>query len=516
MNKSKRLLACALALTMTAALTACEDETPVNSGSNSGASNAQPGAVTTSTSASTTTDPNDALDATDKESKDLDTTVYQPSGNAGTIKYLGYYDIRSDQKGTEQCLIFQSDVYGGNIEYIQTPSTTDALLEKLSNLIAADDSPDLVEKSAMRYPGNISKNMFETLDGKIDIDSALWSDMKDVAESYAWNNKHYYYPHRITTSFALNYSKKTIEENDLPDPYELYKNGQWTWDAWRDMMVKFCDKDDNNIGFYATDTTIDAFVLTTGTSLVDTQPSGQITNNLANPNVTRAMQFIETLCRDGVSYGKELGDWVPPQTFATECDRLLFLCMEPEWTYIASTEQLQNPSGIDNDIFDTVSEFAFVPFPRDPQADAYYQGFDTFGYLIPKGSKNMDGAIEFINLNRAYDVDPNIQAQVKKDHISPEKIYFNEFKSDGTPNPNAGKEKWQITWGEQEYDLWREMCDPANFSFINEDAYGFTADFNTQLATVVMDVVENGASWTQTSAEFSPVVDATISEYALS
>ena len=60
------------------------------------------------------------------------------------------------------------------------------------------------------------------------------------------------------------------------------------------------------------------------------------------------------------------------------------------------------------------------------------------------------------------------------------------------------------------------MCDPANFSFINEDAYGFTADFNTQLATVVMDVVENGASWTQTSAEFSPVVDATISEYALS
>ena len=183
--------------------------------------------------------------------------------------------------------------------------------------------------------------------------------------------------------------------------------------------------------------------------------------------------------------------------------------MEPEWTYIAATEQLQNPKGVDNDIFVTVSEFAFVPFPRDPQADAYYQGYDTFGFLVPKGAKNMDGALEFINLFRAYDVDPVIQAQVKNDHIKPEKIYFEK-------GSNEGKEKWQITWGEQEYDLWREMCDPANFSFINEDAYGFTSDLQSQLATVVIDVVVNGSSWTQTSAELSPVVDSVISEYALS
>lgn len=512
MNKFKRLLACALAVTSVIGMTACDEETVVNSsssGSSTTVAQNQPGAVTTTTAASTTTDPNEALEMTDKEEKAFDTSLYQPSGNAGTIKYCGYYDIREDQKGTEQCLIFQSDLFGGTIEYIQTPSTTDALLEKLSNLIAADDSPDLVENSAMRYPGNISRNMFEALDDYIDLDSDIWAEMKSTVESYSWDGKHYYYPHRITTSYALNYSKTTIEENDLPDPYELYKNGEWTWDAWRDMMIKFCDKDENNIGFYATDTTIDAFILTTGTSLIDVKSDGTITNNLADPNVTRAMQFIEELCRDGLSYGKELGDWVPPQTFATECDRLLFLCMEPEWTYIAATEELQNPSGADNDIFDTVSEFAFVPFPRDPQADTYYQGYATFGYLIPKGAKNISGSIEFINLNRAYDYDPAIQAQVKNDHIAPEKIYFDK-------GSNEGKEKWQITWGEQEYDLWREMCDPTKFSFVYEDAYGFTSDLQSDLATVVMDVVENGASWTQTSTEISPVVDSVISEYALS
>ena len=510
MNKVKKLMACGLAVAMIACLTACDEEPAAGNGSGSGGNtpNAPGAAATTTTAASTSTDPNDAINMTDKRTKEFDTSLYQPSGDAGTVKYLGYYDIRSDQKGTEQYLIFQSELFNGTIEYISSPSNA-PFYEKLANLISSDDSPDLVEKSAMMYPGNVSLNMFEPLDGKIDIDSPLWKDMKEIADSYAWDGKHYYYPHRITTSFALNYSKKTIEENNLPDPYTLYKNGDWTWDAWRDMMIQFCNKNENNIGFYATDTTVDAFILTTGVSLIDTQPTGQITNNLANPNVTRAMQFIESLCREGLSYGKQYGDWVPPETFATKCNELLFLCMEPEWTYIAATGQLQNPQGVDNDIFDTVSEFAFVPFPRDTQAGAYYQGFDTFGYLVPKGAKNMAGSLEFINLNRAFDADPVIQAQVRNDHVNPEVITFSK-------GSNEGKRKWVITWGEREYDLWREMCDPANFTFINEDAYGFTLDFQSQLATVVMDVVENGASWTQTSAEFSPVVDAIISEYALS
>ena len=504
----RKTLACALAAAAVLGLTACDEEAPVASDGSAASNSAPAAAATTSTQASTTADPDAGLELTDKENKVIDTSACPPSGNAGTLRYLGFYDITKDQKGTEQCLIFQSDLYGGSFEYISTPSGS-AYYDKLANLIASDDSPDIVTKDAMLLPGNVSKNLFEPLDGKIDLTAPQWKDISSIVEQFSWKGVHYYFPHRTTTKYALNYSKKTIEENDLPDPYEKYKNGEWTWDAWRDMMTKFCDKDENNIGFYGTDTTVDAFILTTGTSLIDTQPNGSITNNLANPNVTRAMQFIEGLCRDGVSYGKELGDWVSPETFATECDRLLFLCMEPEWTYIAATEQLQNPKGVDNDIFDTVSEFAFVPFPRDPQADAYYQGYDTFGFLVPKGAKNMDGALEFINLFRAYDVDPVIQAQVKNDHIAPEKIYFEK-------GSNVGKEKWQITWGEQEYDLWREMCDPANFSFINEDAYGFTSDLQSQLATVVMDVVEHGSSWTQTSAEISPIVDSVISEYALS
>lgn len=500
MKSYKKLLACGLTLAMMAGMTACVDEVEPNS---------TPGGTAPSTTSGTTApassaDPNDNA-ATDEKVKDIDTSTYTPSGNAGTIQFLGFYDITADQKGKGQCLIFNSELYGGDIAYTATASG-DAYFEKLGSLIASDDSPDIVTKDAFMFPGTVSRGMFTPLDQYIDYTTPLWADMAEIIESYGYQGKHYYYPHRLTTSYALNYSKKTIEENNLPDPYELYKNGEWTWDAWRNMMLQFCDRDEDNIGIYTTDTTLTPLIATTGTVLIDVKSDGTITNNIADPNVTRAMGFYETLNRDGVMYAKQLGDWVSPQTFATNCDKLLFLAMEPEWSYIAETEQLQNPSGVESDIHDTVSEFAFVPWPRDPEADQYYQAYDTYGFLIPKGAKNMTGAIDFINLFRVYDTDPAVIEQVRNDHIAPEPITYTEGKY-------AGERRWQITWGEQEYDLWREMCDPEKFVFVTEDAFGFNSVFWTDYATMLTSVVYDGESWTQKSSEFSPIIDSTIEEY---
>ena len=501
----RKILACTLAAAAVLGMTACDDEAPVASDGSAASNSAPAAAATTSTQASTTADPDAGLELTDKENKVIDTSACPPTGHAGSLRYLGFYDITKDQKGTEQCLIFQSDLYGGSIDFISTPSGA-AYYDKLANLIASDDSPDIVTKDAMLLPGNVSKNLFEPLDGKIDLTAPQWKDMSNVIEQFAWKGVHYYYPHRTTTKYALNYSKKTIEENDLTDPYELYANGEWTWEAWRNMMIEFCNKDDKHVGFYTTNNTITSFIATTGTTMIDVQPDGTITNNLLSADVSRAMTFLEGLCRDGLTYDKSYGDWVSPQVFSTACNNILFTCTEPEWTYIAATENLQNKEGVDSDIFGEVSEFSFVPFPRDPMADAYYTEFDTFGYLVPKGAKNLNGAVEFINLNRMYDIDPDIQAKVREDHVNPTKIYFEKGKY-------AGSEKWQMTWGEHEYDLWREMCDPANFSFIMEDAEGFSVDFTDKIGQLLMGVVERSESWAKTSAEFSPIADGVISEF---
>ncbi len=513
MNRIKRLLGCGLAAMMMLNIAACSDSgTPATNAGGTTTANTGNGVTTPPATTTTTAVPiqNDYED-TDKEAKDLDTSSFTPSGAAGTIKFLGYYDITGDQKGLEQTLIFKSEQYGGDIEWISCSSGS-AYYEKLATLIASGDSPDLMTFEPLAFPYGVSKLMFEPLDEYFDIEDPLWEDMADFIDEYEYKGEHYYFPHRIVTKYALNYNRKTVENAGLTDPYELYKNGEWTWDTWREMMLDFCNIDDSNIGLYATSTMLECFINTTGTSLINVTPDGVIENNLKSANVTRAVEYLSEIGRSGMLYPEShpFGDWVSPQTWATCSDKILFLGMEPEWTYIAATETIQNPQGADNDIHDTISDFAFVPFPRDPDADAYYMCSNTFGYMIPKGATNINGAVEFIYLNRLYEIDETIKAQDKADHIAPEPIYYEK-------GSNAGKRRWAITWDETCYDHWKEMCATgadSNFTFVMDDMYGFSDELTTPVTDALYASTFGVDSWSQKSEEITPVVDGVLSEFA--
>ncbi|MBQ8171399.1 MAG: extracellular solute-binding protein [Oscillospiraceae bacterium] len=509
MNKFKRLLSCGLIATMLLGMTACDEGSAPSSGSgvNSGGQSGDAiGPGTSSTSTSATTDPDDNA-ADDSEAKDVSTGNYTPSGNAGTVKFLGYYDINADQKGEEQCKVFATETYGGTIEWISASSGA-AYYEKLATLVASDGSPDLLTFEPLAFPYGVSKNMFEPLDEYIDIEDPLWDDMKPMIDEYEFEGKHYYVPHRVVTKYALNYNRQTVEDAGLEDPYNLYVAGNWTWDAWREMMIDFCNQADDNIGFYATSTMLEAFVNSTGTSLIDVAPDGTISNNIASADVTRSIEYLAELGRNGLLYPADHphGDWVSPQVWAPVSDKILFLGMEPEWTYIAATEQIQNPTGVENDIFDTPSDFAFVPFPRDPDTDEYYMCSNTFGYMIPKGAKNIDGAVDFIYCNRLFETDQGVIDQLRNDHIAPAKLTY-------TAGKYEGMQKWQITWDAQVYDHWREMCDSSKFTFIIDDMYGFGDELSTPLTDAMYNSTFGEDSWTQLSEEISPVIQAIIDEY---
>ena len=501
MKKFRSILSVVLISSMILGMTACEEAV-------SNESSVITAAPVAGTGANTTTDP-DANAATDEEIKDVDTGEYVPSGNAGTVKYFGYYDITVDQKGKQQVDVFETEKYGGKIEWISA-TFGDAYYDKLATLIAADDSPDLLTLEPQAFPFGVSKGLYQALDGYLDIDDPLWADMRDVTESYNYKGEHYVFPHRMLAWRGLEYNRKTIDDAGLKDPYELYKNGEWTWDTWRQMMIDFCNISDENIGYYATDGDVNAFVCTTGSVCIDYLPGGGVENNLADVNVTRAVEYLAEMGRSGLLYptSHPYGAWVSPQVFAEHCDKILFIGLEPEWGYIAMTENVQNFSGVENDIHDTVSDFAFVPYPRDPEADAYYQGSNCFGYMIPKGAKNVEGAVEFIMCNRLFDTDEAIQAQVKKEHIAPEKITY-------TAGKYEGMQKWRITWDETLYDLWVEMRDPEVFDFVTEDLYGFGNVMQGYIGQSIIDCTFGEESWTQRSAEVMPMVQALVDEYAV-
>ena len=452
----------------------------------------------TTTAATTTTDPDDNA-PTDAEIKEVGTDSYTPDGNSGTIVWLGYYDLITDGSASEQYKIFNSELYGGDIEYVSTTSGT-AYFEKLATMISSDDSPDIVRYEWQSFPTGMSKNMYEPLDGEIDMTSPLWSDMAETAERFAYKGKHYYYPYRITTNFALNYNRKSLEEYALDDPYDLYMNNQWTWDTFKQLLIDWGSADDH-IG-YAGEGAM-SFIATTGTSLVKVQEDGTARNNISDINVSRAMEYCADLYRNGLTYQNEIGDWVSPQLWADNSDRILFLGMNPEWTYGAAAGQVQNKPGAADDICNTVSDFAFVPFPRDPQADKYYIAYDTFGYLVAKGAKNKKGALDWINLCRVYETDPAVNATKKQEAINPEPVYFTSGKYEGL-------QKWALVWDERQYDLWQDMMDPSKFSFTFDDCWGFNDDLKTICNTILFDPMFHGESFTKLSAEYSPVIDSII------
>ncbi len=499
MKLTKKITSCILLAAMMTAITACDSEDPIGSG-NSSAPSSGPSATTSATTV-VTTDPDENA-ATDADVKEIGTAAYTPDGNSGKIVWLGYYDLQTDGSASEQYKIFTSELYGGSIDYVQTTSGS-AYFEKLATMISSDDSPDIVRYEWRSFPTGMSKNMYESLDNDIDLDDPLWSGMKDIAENFSYKGVHYYYPYRITTNFALNYNKKSIEEYALDDPYDLYMNNNWTWDTFKKLLIDWCNADEKHIG-YAGEGGM-SFIATTGTSLVKVQPDGSVKNNIGDVNVTRAMDFCADLYRNGLTHQGELGDWVSPQLWADNSDRVLFLGMNPEWTYGAAAAQVQNKSGVEDDICNTVSDFAFVPFPRDPQSDEYSIAYDTFGYLVAKGAKNKKGAVDWINLNRVYETDENIIANKKKEAVSPEPVYYTEGKY-------AGYQKWALVWDEKQYDLWQDMMDPTKFSFTFDDCWGFSDDLTTICNKILFDPMFHGDSFTQLSQEYSPVIDSIISQ----
>ncbi len=496
MTRTKRILCGVMTAAMIAGLTACDEEAPVSSGS---AGAPQVEAPASTTSAATTTDPDENA-PTDAGIKEIGTDSYTPDGNSGKIVWLGYYDLETDGSASEQYKIFTSDLYGGEIEYVSTTSGTE-YFEKLATMISSDDSPDIVRYEWQSFPTGMSKNMYEALDGEIDLTSPLWSEMADIAENFAYKGKHYYFPYRITTNFALNYNKKSLEEYSLPDPYDLYMANDWTWDTFKQLLIDWCNADDSHIG-YAGEGAM-SFIATTGTTLVKVQKDGTAKNNISDINVSRAMDYCQDLYRNGLTHQGELGDWVSPQTWADNSDRLLFLGMNPEWTYGAAAKQVQDKKGAEDDICNTVSDFAFVPFPRDPSADKYYIAYDTFGYMVAKGAKNKKGAVDWINLNRVYETDENINATKRKEAVDPEPVYY-------TSGKYEGYQKWALVWDANQYDLWQDMMDPTKFSFVFDDCWGFNDDLKTVCNTVLFDPLFRGESFTKLSAEYSPVIDSII------
>ncbi len=307
------------------------------------------------------------------------------------IKYLGWWAIDETQASTE---LFK-EVYGipeegdesygnqaNNIFKYQSVSYADRYTQ-LTKLVQAGDSPDIFQFELMNYPFTAWKNLIEPVDEHIDFSTSLWDHTRDVMKQLEWGGKNYCPVTSVNLNYLLWYRRSVVKEAGLEDPYELYKAGKWDWNTFLDMCSKFNDPDNDKYSIDGWNVAA-SFVCTTGTPIL-TIENGKLKSNLYDPNLERCVNTVITTMakqnyrfprHENESWSLNFQGWViGDELFFTD---LGYAVKDSFQTQITTYEWE------DGDVF-------FVPYPKDPEADKYYQGMKVDPWLLCSGSQNYTG-----------------------------------------------------------------------------------------------------------------------------
>lgn len=308
-----------------------------------------------------------------------------------TIKWLSPWDINSDTnegKGIPAFLVAFQERYGGKIEWHQC--THDERYEQLAKAINGDEGIDFFYAGDLdAFPKGAVRQMFIPADDYIDYDSPLWDGVRELNDSFVWNGGHYITATRIAgDNCGVIYNRKTVREAGLEDPAELYRKGEWDWNAFEDMLDKFVDPAGQRYG-------IDGWWFEFGLTATSGIPAvsmedGRLVNNLSSPDMERVQNWIFSLYNnDYIAIGSEDYGWTEKPSYIGEGKTLFYPC--GLYQFYTKSDNWKSVFG---------DEAFFVPMPKDPQSDEYYIPVGIEAYAFVKGGKNPEGVAKFLECKR--------------------------------------------------------------------------------------------------------------------
>lgn len=436
---------------------------------------------------------------------------YKKGEKAGKITALCYYDFNNISPEKEVQELFATR-FGGTVEMVGKCNSNN-YFEKLGEMVSTGDSPDIVRCEWTMQYGAFIDGKFEALDDWLDIKSPVWSDMNDIIESFACGGKHYYFPQELARNYGVTYSSKMIEDIGEPkDPIDLYLENKWTWDDFERMLKEWMDIDPvNHIGLAWGESTGLHLAATTGVTAVQFTGT-DIVNNLKSPGIAKTMQFLEKLVAEGYIHDMKSGTdgWRSPDNGFSD-GRLLFYIMPIDWAISACTTDKKNNN------YD--GEICGVPLPRDPDSTTYSILGNTYGYLVPAGAKNLQGATAWILSGRIYNNDPEVVKERRELALYDGPYYRpvctkckHKFESQmGEANevcPECGEPRREMahdTYTERQLKVLDDMLDPSKFTFLFDCHRGFgsgineaSGDTSSDLTTLIKKVFDNSMDGTDT------------------
>lgn len=442
MSKLKKALALAVALTASLSAAACG-----SSGSGS--------------SESTVSE----VEKVDVE--DTDAVDKIPEGAETELRWMGTYDLNpaAGQDTSVEMTLFNNK--GGTVVWDQVIDS-----EKFDKLAAAlmsqKNVPDLFKYEWMAFPCQVVKDMYQPVDSVVDFDSDLWKDTKSAADQFMLNGKHYVAPINFTVGTLMMYDYAIIENEGLDDPYELYLNGEWNWDAWTEMMDTFVSNASGDETRYGVNGWFQTQVVQqTGKTMVTyDKESNTFLSNIDDPDIERAENMLYDIGKKNLV----LTDWTGNAKNALKDGTTLFYCMGT-WAMTGN-----NGPTTDND-------WRVVPVPSDPNTDEKYMTSDMLAYMWVKGSTKNEAVKTWYECCRIANTDPEYQENGKQKFLN--------------ANP---------AWTEEMYQVFLD-CSSTEYNQVFDYGYGISGTLSDDNSN------EDGSCVTRKLYEFTNKTDDSGHQY---
>lgn len=412
-------------------------------------------------------------------------------GNPMEITWLADYDL-NPQQGEERypALAAFEDNFGGKVNYVNASSSN--LLTKLSEMLNAGEEVDMFPFDMNAIPSGVMRNQFAPLDSEYDAlgmnISGLWDEMNECTEMLAFNGKHYVIPYKLSNPFMLTYSRKMMQDEELPDPCELYQKGEWNWDTFMDMMEKFKSKAASRYGI-AGDFG-QALLQSTGRRVTPYE-NGKFSNNISDPAIEKAELLMLDIKEKGLYQPK----W--QSCFPTNQGTLFFA--STDWSFGASNAK--NPD----------MDLMVVPFPKAPDADKYYITCDLEAKLLAANSKKSKAVATYLMCERYAAKEQKFKDAEKQQAIEPKTSILGTTESYVT---------------EEQYDMIQSCLDMSKFTPYYDFAYGMgekmhsygdysyeTRGVMENLTNAVLNSSEEPLSWEKIRNDASAVIDKEVEAF---
>lgn len=417
-----------------------------------------------------------------------------------TIYWLSNYDINpANNQDRSVALSLFEDEYGCKVEYINCDY--ESKFDVLASRILGGDPVDMFPYEWDAVPNGVVKDQYQPLDEYVDLDSEIWDGMRDVADMFVYKGSHYVIPYTISNPLLLTYRRSMCDENNLPDPYELYKEGKWDWDIFMDMMTEFVSGAESDETRYGINGWFgQALIQSTGETVIN-YDGEKFTNNIKSAAIENAENVMKDIMKQKL-YNPE---W---QSYLIEDGSTLFFAMA-DWTLGESNVKNEPDPEMTSDGYVQSNDLMIVPFPKDPDADKYYLNCSFGAKMLVKNSENCDAVGAYIKCERLA----AIMEEYKQDIRSKALI----------PNVSAaGVMKGYIT--AEQYDALCEYTDAAKITPVMDFGYGmgtrmYSDGEYTYETRGIMDNITSALlngdrdSWAVVRDEWSPVIDEILSDF---